>query len=391
LPYPIDASAGAWQTREVTAPRVRSGLKEQRLRAGLQQRELADRVGVSRQTLSALEAGDTVPATSLALELARTLGCRVEDLFWLSDEESILETTLTNGERGDGRRRVALGSVDGRWVAHLLDGDGPLAFTAPADGLLMGREKKAAARVRSLRPAEALRQNVLVAGCDPALGLLAAHVADRFCGARLHPIEAGSGAALELLARGEVHVAGVHLYDEESGEHNVPAVRRRFGAKAMVLVNLAVWEQGLVVAPGNPRRIRGVADLARKGVRLVGREAGSGAHELLARLAADEGVARKALGLVGVARGHLAVASAVAAGAADVGVATRSVASSFGLEFIPLAEARFDLVFRQEARGEERIARVLDVLGSPRFRRDLGGRVGYGTGRTGQTIAEVTA
>jgi putative molybdopterin biosynthesis protein len=376
----------------MSGPRMLSGLKEQRVRIGLQQRELADRVGVSRQTLSALEAGDTVPSTSLALELARTLGCRVEDLFWLSDEESVLEVTLSRCERADARRRVALGSVDGRWVAHLLDGEGPLGFTAPADGLLMGREgKRPDGRVRSLRSAESLRQNVLVAGCDPALGLLASHLADRFTGARLHPIEAGSGAALELLARGEVHFAGVHLFDEESGEHNVPAVRRRFGGRAMVLVNLAVWEQGLLVAARNPRRIRGVADLARKGVRVVGREPGSGAHELLTRLTTDEGIPRRAVELVGVAHGHLAVAASVAAGAADVGVATRAVASSFGLDFIPLAEARFDLVFRHDIRTEERIARVLDVLGSPRFRRDLGGRVGYGTAQTGQIVAEVTA
>jgi molybdate-binding protein/DNA-binding XRE family transcriptional regulator len=377
-------------------PRLQSGLRELRLKAGLQQRELAERVGVSRQTLGALEAGESVPATSIALQLARVLGCRVEDIFSLGADDSPLDAVLVGGDEGDPalRQRVAVATVDERWVAHLLDGEGT-SGVAPADGLLApgrGRDAgKRPARVRPLRDGAALRENLFAAGCDPALALLAGHVGERWQGSRVHWLEAGSGKALDMMAERQVHVAGLHLYDEESGDYNVAPVRRRLGGRAMVLVNLAVWEQGLVVAAGNPKRIRGIADLARKGVRVVGRESGTGSQELFTRLAAEEGVPRRAVEVVIVARGHHAVAQAVASGGADAGIATRAAAACHGLEFLPLAEARFDLAVPRQATDDARVQRLLDVLASQRFRRDLGGLAGYGTARTGQVVAEVAA
>jgi putative molybdopterin biosynthesis protein len=167
----------------VATPRFHSALRELRVKAGLQQRELAERVGVSRQTLGTLESGESVPATSIALELARVLGCRVEDIFWLDEEESPLDALLVG--RGDEpaprgqplRKRVALAAVDDRWVAHLLDGEGAGAFAAPADGILAsgGRREGGgrAVRVRPLRESKSLRENLFCAGCDPALALLA--------------------------------------------------------------------------------------------------------------------------------------------------------------------------------------------------------------------------
>jgi putative molybdopterin biosynthesis protein len=381
---------------------LRNALKHLRLKAGLQQKELAERAGVSRQTLSAVEAGESVPATSIALQLARVLGCRVEDIFSLSEESRPLDVALI-GEaavaapgRGD-RKRVAIAEVGARWVAHLLDGEsGASAFVAPADGLLpaergrsRGGESDPAVRVTPLRTSESLRENLFCAGCDPALALLGGHLHERFQGARLHWIEAGSSAALEMLARGEVHVAGLHLYDEDSGDFNVAVVRRRFGGRGMVLVNLAVWEQGLVVAEGNPKKLRKMADLTRKGVRVIGRERGTGSDELFTRLTVDEGIPRKAVSFAGIARGHMAVAAAVAAGTADTGIATRAAAASHGLDFLPLAETRFDLAMSKQAAADLRLQRLLDVLGSARFRRDLGGLTGYGSERTGQVVAEL--
>jgi molybdate-binding protein/DNA-binding XRE family transcriptional regulator len=380
----------------MATPRLHSALRQRRLEAGLQQRELADRVGVSRQTLGALEAEESVPATSIALQLARVLGCRVEDLFWLGEEDSPLEAVLVgrpDEAPGAQRKRVALAVVEERWVAHLLDESA--ASLTPADGLLAAPVRKEAGkrplRVRPLRESKALRENLFAAGCDPALALLSGHLGERWQGSRLHWLEAGSGAALDLFAERQVHLAGVHLFDEESGEHNVTPVRRRLGGRALVLVNLAVWEQGLVVAAGNPRKLRGIADLARKGVRVVGRESGTGSQELFNRLAAEEGVPRRAVDVVATARGHLAVAQTVAAGGADAGIATRAAAASHGLEFLPLAEARFDLVLAREHAEDQRLRRMLDVLQSTRFKRDLGGLCGYGTARTGQIVAEVSA
>jgi len=380
--------------------RMHSSLKELRVKAGFQQRELAERVGVSRQALSAVEAGNSVPATSIALALASVLGCRVEDIFWLDEADGPLEAVLveapqsTAAARGRLLKRVAIAAVDERWMAHFVDGESATAFAAPADGVLASGARremgKRSVQVRPLRESKALCENLFAAGCDPALALLAGHVGERFKGGRLHWLAAGSGAALEMFADREVHVAGVHLYDEDSGDFNVAPVRRRLAGRATVLVNLAVWEQGLVVASGNPKKIRRIADLARKGIRVVGRESGTGSQELFNRLTAEEGVARKALAVVAVARGHMAIAQTVAAGAADAGIAIRSAAACHGLEFFPLAEARFDLVMPREATGDARLQRLIDVLASQRFKRDLGSLTGYGTARTGQVVAELS-
>jgi putative molybdopterin biosynthesis protein len=385
-------------------PRFRNQLRELRIKSGLRQNQLAARASISRQSLGAIEAGETVPATNIALQLARALGCRVEDIFSLADTGGSLDATLiaTANEPGAalaaaGRKRVALAEVGGRWLGHLLDGDGTEAPVAPADGLLEPDRARSLGsarplqRVRPLRASEELRQNLFGAGCDPALALLGGHLRDQLAGPRLHWVQAGSTAALDLLARGEVHLAGLHLFDQDTGEFNVAAVRRRFEGRAMVVVNLAAWEQGLVVAPGNPRRIRKVGDLGRKGVRVIGRERGSGSDELFTRLTMQAGLPRKAVAVVAVARGHLAVARAIGTGGADTGIATRAAATSCGLDFLPLAEARFDLAMSAETASDPRVQRLLEVLTSPSFRRDLGGLPGYGTARTGNLIAELAA
>jgi putative molybdopterin biosynthesis protein len=383
-------------TKEVR-PRWVSALRALRTRAGRQQGELAREVGLSRQALGALEAGTSIPATDVALALARALGCHVEDLFQIEDQAPLLDAVLDDpGARADGGR-VALAEVDQHWVAHLLEREGSAGLLAPADGVVVPHTGNAVApetgraRVRPLREEARLRQNLFAAGCDPGLALLAAHLSERWPLGRLHWLPMGSGRALERMAAREVHIAGVHLDDESRGEHNVAAVRRCLPGQSVVLMNLAVWEQGLVVAAGNPKRLRGLADLARRGIRVVGREPGSGAHGLFVRLAAAAGVPRKAIRWVTVAAGHLEVAHAVAVGVADAGVATRAAAVAHGLEFLPLAEARFDLVLGQQSASEERLARMLEVLASPRFKRDLGSLAGYGTTRTGQIVAELAA
>src|SRR2546423_15205324 len=97
--------------------RLETGLRRTRLKSGLKQSELAKRAGISRQTLSVLESGRGQPSTSVALHLARVLGCRVEELFWLREEGGELTAELaTGGDRAKAERPV-VGSIAGRWVA----------------------------------------------------------------------------------------------------------------------------------------------------------------------------------------------------------------------------------------------------------------------------------
>ncbi len=386
---PIDIPGGFGNSVAV-ATRVRSAVKVVRQRLQMRQRELAEAIGVSRQTLSSIESGETVPSTQIALALARALRCRVEDIFALEGAGHVIEAEFVSDVGGKPagmrRARVSLGWMGERWVARPLEAGEAWALGTPADGIasLSLREGNVRARVRPMRDTEAIRRNLLVAGCDPALGLLGRHLEERFHGPRLHWIEKGSRAALDELAHGRVHVAGMHLSSDGQGGENGVAVRERFGAEPMVLATLASWEQGFVSRRG--REYRKIADLMRKGTRVIAREPGAGAQELLEGLLHKSGIALKQV--TAVARGHRALASMVATGVGDVGVATRAAAASFGLHFEPLAECRFDLIFSMALASDVRAQALLDCLSSPRFRQDLGGMVGYRTGRTGHAHTE---
>src|SRR5262249_51855074 len=144
------------------------------------------------------------------------LGCRVEDLFALAGHDRPLPVTVAPGFAPGPLvalgSRVRLGWVGGRWFVHGFAGDNPSVVGTPADGIVARHARRSAA-VRPLRDDDALRANLLVAGCDPALGLLAGHLLDGAARLRLHWIEAASEPALDALARGLVHVAGLHLFD----------------------------------------------------------------------------------------------------------------------------------------------------------------------------------
>lgn len=363
---------------------VKSHLRELRGRAGIQQQDLAARVHVSRQTLSAIEAGEAVPSTALALELARALACRVEDLFALSGSEGPLVATVARPAGGlVTGRRVALGFVQGGWVAH------PVAASLPADGLLAGAPRAGRARVTPLRDVESLRQNLLVAGCDPALGILGGHLRESGARVRLHWIEMASEAALAALQQGLVHLAGLHLVDPSTGEHNLAAVRARLATRPTVVVNLAAWQQGLVSRREPRGRLRDVAGLAAPGVRVALREPGSGARALLERSLARAGIPWGRLHAAATLFGHFEVARAVADGTADAGIATEAAAAAFGLSFEPLADDRFDLALPADLLETPGAARLLETIAGAPFRRDLRALPGYDTAQTGRVLARL--
>ena len=358
---------------------LHNDVRRRRRNLGLSQEALGDRVGVSRHAIMAIERGRRVPSTSLALRLADAFACTVDDLFRL-EPVAELEVRLppphppaTALPRPS--PRVAVGRVGGQWAAHPL----PAHATRAADAILEG---DAPGRARAVRPMRQLERNVLVAGCAPLLANLAHRVGEGSGDARATWISASSHRALDLLAAGMVHIAGLHLSGGGPGGANVEAVRRRFPGRRMLVVNLTRWRQGLVVAARNPLGIREAADLLRPGVRVVAREAGTGADELVARLLAGEADGRP--GFSGpVAEGHLDVARRVHCGAADAGVAIESAALAWGLGFVPLVEERFDLVIPAGIAEAPPVSRFLETLDDPGFRAEAASLPGYDTSISG--------
>ncbi len=384
--------------------------------AGLRQEDLASRSGISRQSLSALESGRRTPSAALALRLARELGCTVEDLFWIDGQQAPVSVELASEALDDGASagahrgarsraarvvpgtRVVLGWIDGRWVAHRLVPDDAGTFQTAADGALSGggADGRRPPRVTPFTDVRAARDTLFCAGCAPAFGILAARAtaAGRSTEGKTDRIvwlERSSGVALELLARGQVQVAGAHLFDEEADEFNVPFVQRRLPGRSMLIFNLTRWQTGLVVARGNPRRIRGVRDLARPDVTFVARPRGAAAQELIDRLRRREGIPAAATTRPPIiARGHMDVARIVALGLADTGVALPEVARAHGLDFIPLAEERFDLILAKTHARDARVVRLLETLSGRSFRREMETLGGHIARAAGQLIADTT-
>jgi putative molybdopterin biosynthesis protein len=384
--------------REHALP-VDNRIRSRRQAAGLSQQELARRCGMTRQAMNAIEAGHYVPSTLVAMRLARALGCRVEDLFRLTEASRQVEAEWLGGPANAdvNRTRIQLARVGSRLLARPLMG--AAAFTA-ADGLTVRIERPP--RARKMAPprvtidlwvdAELPDRTLVVLGCDPALALLAAHLTRRYPAFRLIWAQSSSLTALRLLGRGEAHAAGTHLWDPEVGEYNVPYVQRELSGRRLVIVTLSEWQQGLIVARRNPKGIAGPADLARPDITMVNREVGAGSRTLLDLWLQGAGVtATQVTGYRREMSSHLEVAEAVARGQADAGPGIMAVARALGLDFLPVQEERYDLVIPLAFLNAPAVQAMLDVAVSRPFQEELAALGGYDSSKAGTVVAELAS
>ena len=167
------------------------------------------------------------------------------------------------------------------------------------------------------------------------------------------------------------------------------ALRDNLKGEPMLLVRLVDREQGLIVAPGNPLGIHGIADLAREDVRFINRQRGSGTRVLLDYRLKQLGIRPQQLaGYEDEEYTHMNVAAAVLSGRAHTGLAVRAAACALGLDFVPVGVEEYDLVIPQRYAGDERILALLDVIRSGAFRKEVAALGGYGVEKTGQVIWE---
>ncbi len=368
---------------------LRNNLKSIRTRLGMSQQELANIAGVTRQTISGVESGQYAPSVAITLRLAKALGCQVEDLFWFEQDLPQVEAVLAKSVPCGQQLRVSLARVGGQWIAYPLIG--PDAFRQemiPADGEGESQPSTDKILVRLLDDIDKLHNTVVIAGCAPVLSLWGRATERWHPQLRVHFNFANSMAALHSLCRGEVHIAGMHLYDPESGEHNTPFVRDALGGRAAVLITLGVWEEGLLVQSGNPLGVKTVTDLVQAGATIVNRELGSGSRMLLERTLLLEKVPFHTVkGFDQIVKSHQDVAQAVVTGIADAGISTASVAATFGLGFIPLHRSRYDLVILKEYLEEAPVQQLLSTLGHRLVHSQLEVLGGYDTSKTGEVVA----
>jgi putative molybdopterin biosynthesis protein len=200
----------------------------------------------------------------------------------------------------------------------------------------------------------------------------------------------GSYKGLVALYHGEVHAATVHLWDGDSGQYNVPFVRRLIPGIPAVVIHLTERVQGFYVAFGNPRGIKGWEDLRRSDVTIVNREKGAGSRVLLDEHIRLMGLKTKQLsGYLREEPSHLSVAGAVGRGEADLGVGDLKAASQVeGVDFIPLQNEQYDLVIKREDLDLPVVKSLMEILRSQQFRDQFQNMRGYDIKGIGEIIAE---
>ncbi|TAE59597.1 MAG: helix-turn-helix domain-containing protein [Nostocales cyanobacterium] len=379
---------------------LRNNLKSIRTRLGMSQQDLANLAGVTRQTISGVESGQYAPSVAISLRLAKALGCQVEELFWLEQDLPEIEAVLAKSAPNIQQMRVSLARVGGQWIAYPLIGKNAFRQDMiPADGEgkkpintnISSNINTNKIRVRLLDDnVDNLYNTVVIAGCSPVISLWARATERWHPQLRVHFHFANSMAALHSLSRGEAHIAGMHLYDPKTGEYNTPFAREVLAGKEAVLITLGVWEEGIMVQPRNPKDIRNITDLVEKKATIINREEGSGSRFLLEQTLHKEHLSSRHLqGFEKIVYSHQDVANAIASGIVDAGISTASVAVTFGLDFIPLHQSRYDLVILKEHLDEFPVKQLLSTLDHRLVHSQLEVLGGYDISKIGQIVATI--
>jgi putative molybdopterin biosynthesis protein len=199
----------------------------------------------------------------------------------------------------------------------------------------------------------------------------------------------GSLPGLIALRNGNCHIAASHLLDAETGEYNSSFIKKHFPEMKVVALNLTHREQGLIVKKGNPLSIKTLKNLANKKIRFINRQEGSGTRVLLDFRLKENGLSPEDIpGYSKIAHTHMEVALEVFSGSADVGIGILAAARLLGLDFIPLANERFDLIIPAESYSTKAVKITRDVLCSEEFKSSVAQMGGYDTRDTGKVVYE---
>lgn len=225
----------------------------------------------------------------------------------------------------------------------------------------------------------------ICASHDLALAALRDRLAHRK-GLKLDIRFKGSLESLDGFARGRCSLAGFHVAEGLDAAGSAE-FRRYLERQQHKVIGLATRTQGLMLKRGNPKRIESLADLTRKGVRIVNRQQGSGSRLEFDQLLSGAGIDTGAIdGYLNEEYTHLAVAATVAGGMADAGFGVKAAAAQYELEYLPLLTERYYLACRADALDAAEVAQFMAILRSGEFREILAALPGYGNGITGEVF-----
>lgn len=284
--------------------------------------------------------------------------------------------------------RMSVGEVDGRLVTTPLErGAAQIMSLVKADALLYverlkeGIESGETVRLELKKPLEQIKKMLVVTGShDMILDVLQDEMP-------ITSAHVGSMGGIFAMQRGECHIAPIHLLDEETGEYNVPQIKKYFAGKKMALIRGVGRTQGFIVERGNPKNIKDFDDLTKNGVRFANRQHGSGTRLLLDFKLKQCGIDKSRInGYEKEYNTHLAVAVAVENQVADAGLGVMSAASNMNMDFIPVASESYDFLTSAERLGDARVQRFIQLIKSENFKRSLDALGGY----TYDNIGDIT-
>ncbi len=346
-----------------------------------------------------------IPGYPVSAYLTFKLFAKPVILKWLGTEEEKPETIKTKISRQIASQpgqeefvRVKVGKVEDNFIStpvsrgagvlmSLVRADGILRIPSMSEGVGAGSEVE----IELMRPLNEIENTIVCIGShDNALDLLSNILKKRYPKYSLSSAHVGSMGGLVAIKKGEAHMAGTHLLDEETGQYNIPFIKKILGSENVVLINLVYREQGLLVLKGNPKNIKDFRDLVRDDVVFVNRQSGAGTRLLTDKCLRELGINPGDIkGYEREEYTHMGVASAVLTGVADTGLAILASAKALNLDFIPVARERYDILMTRKTFDSEMMQCLLEIITKDdEFKNTVKNLGGYDVSDMGKIIFE---
>jgi len=291
--------------------------------------------------------------------------------------------------------RLTIGKVNGQYVANPLTRSAGVTMSlVRADGLLripiqsQGYEQGDEVEVELYQPLDKIDRTIAFSGShDLTLDIIQSTIKKLDPTYSITSSHIGSLAGILAIRKGESHVAGTHLLDENTGEYNISYAQQYLKGIPFVLINLVYREQGWIVQKGNPQGIETIEDITKKDVNYINRQRGAGTRILLDYLIKQAGISPN--DIYGYTRedfSHLSVGAAIKGGNADVGLGIYSAAKVLELDFVPVSEERYDLIMTKEFFESEAGQVLLKVITSDAFKSEVEAIGGYSCRDTGKIL-----
>lgn len=266
-------------------------------------------------------------------------------------------------------------------------------LTAYKERLKSGGDFPTTQRVENIEveysPQATKSSSIIISGQDLSLDILASYIEEAPLGYRPLRSFTGSLNSLVKMYQGQADIVSTHLFDGDTGQYNLPYIKRLLTGRSYVVIHLLGRKAGLYVQKGNPKQLENWSDLAKPGIRLVNREPGSGARVLLDEQLRLANISSPSLaGYADEEQNHMAVAAKVASGQADVGVGIEKTARLIDVDFIPLIDEQYDLVLLKTKDNEALREFIVQTLNDPDFQAKISAIGGYDLTNAGTILYE---